>query len=181
MLLDVDIRKNNLGRKTLDKRTHTTQLQLKSIIRREVRVIFSKFRTVVCEDLSRKFSGKSLGKNANRKLSAWCKGEIHQALTEIAARTSSVLKVVNPAYTSQVDHLTGTLLGTRKGDGFIRYTGDVIQADYNAAMNILARDQDKDINRFMPYPKVKQILLERTACFIEKMKFGGGVPIKGLA
>jgi hypothetical protein len=57
----------------------------------------------------------------------------------------------------------------------------VVQADYNAAMNILARDQDKDINRFMPYQQVKQILLERTACFIEKMKFGGGVPIKGLA
>ena len=175
------IRKNNLGRKTLDQRTNATQAQLKSIIRREVRVIFSKFGTVVCEDLSGKFGGKSKGKNANRKLSAWCKGEIHQALTEIADRTGSVLKVVNPAYTSQVDHLTGTLLGTRKGDRFIRYTGDVVQADYNAAMNILARDKDKDINRFTPYQKVKQILLKRTACFIEKMKFGGGVPIEGLA
>ena len=175
------IRKNNLGRKTLDKRTHAAQAQLKSVIRRDVRVIFSKFETVVCEDLSGKFKGKSLGKNTNRKLSAWCKGEIHQALTEIADRTGSILKIVNPAYTSQVDYLTGTLLGTRKGDCFIRYTGEVVQADYNAAMNILARDNDKDINRFMPYQKVKEILLQRTACFIKKMKFGGGVPIEGLA
>jgi IS605 OrfB family transposase len=175
------LRKNNLGRKTLDKRINTTQAQLKSMIRCDVKVIFSKFNTVVCEDLSGKFSGKSLGKNTNRKLSAWCKGEIHQALTEIADRTGSTIKVVNPAYTSQVDHLTGTLLGTRKGDCFIRYTGEVVQADYNAAMNILARDQDKDIKRFTPYQAVKEILLKRTACFIEKMKLGGGVSIEGLA
>ena len=77
--------------------------------------------------------------------------------------------------------MTGTLLGTRKGDRFIRYTGDVVQADYNAAMNILARDKDKDITRFTPYQKVKEILLKRTACFIEKTKLGGGVPIEGLA
>jgi hypothetical protein len=73
------------------------------------------------------------------------------------------------------------LTTTRKGDCFIRYTGEVLQADYNAALNILARDNDKDINRVTPYQKVKQILLKRTACFTEKMKLGGGVPIEGLA
>jgi IS605 OrfB family transposase len=175
-----NIRKNNLGRKTLNKRTHKVQAQLKSVIRRDVSVIFSKFGTVVCEDLSGKFKSKSFGKNTNRKLSAWCKGEIHQALIEIADRTGSVLKIINPAYTSQVDYLTGTLLGTRKGDSFIRYTGEVVQADYNAAHVVLARDDDKAINRYMPYQKVKQILLERTARFIENMKLGSGVPIEGL-
>lgn len=176
-----NIKKYNLGRKTLDKRVKTTQAQLKSVIRRDVSLIFSKFGTVVCEDLSGKFKHKSRGKNTNRKLSAWCKGEIHKALTEISDRTGSTIKIVNPAYTSQVDHLTGTLLGTRKGDCFIRYTGEVLQADYNAAMNILARDNDKDINRYTPYQTVKRILLQRTACFTEKMKLGGGVPIEGLA
>ena len=175
------IKRHNLGRKTLDKRVKATQAQLKSVIHRDVKKLFSKFGTVVSEDLSGKFKSKSRGKNTNRKLSAWCKGEIHQALTEIADRTGSTIKVVNPAYTSQVDCLTGTLLGTRKGDCFIRYTGEVLQADYNAAMNILSRDNDKDINRYMPYQEVKKILLQRTACFIEKMKFGGGVPIEGLA
>ena len=175
------IKKNNLRRKTLDKRVKAIQAQLKSVIRRDVRGIFAKFGTVVCEDLSGKFKGKPRGKNTNRKLSAWCKGEIHQALTEIAGRTGSTIKIVNPAYTSQVDHLTGTLLGTRKGDCFIRYTGEVLQADYNAAMNILARDNDKDINRYTPCQKVKQILLQRTACFMETMRLGGGAPIEGLA
>lgn len=179
-----NIKKHNLGRKTLDKRVKTTQAQLKSVIRRDVRRIFNQFGTVVCEDLSGKFKGQSRGKNTNRKLSAWCKGEIHKALTEIADRTGSIIKIVNPAYTSQVDHLTGTLLGTRKGDCFIRYTGAMgamLQADYNAAMNILARDNDKEINRYTPYQTVKRILLQRTACFTEKMKLGGGVPIEGLA
>ncbi len=176
-----NILKNNLGRKKLNKKIQVTQAQLKSVIRHDIKHIFADYKTVVCEDLSKTFKSKSLGKNTNRKLSAWCKGEIHQALTEIAERTDSIIKIVNPAYTSQVDHLTGTLLGTRKGDRFIRYTGDVVQADYNAAMNILARDKDKDINRFTPYQKVKQILLKRTACFVEQMKLGGGVPIEGLA
>lgn len=175
------IKRHNLGRKTLDKRVKATKTQLKSIIRHGVKHIFSQFGTVVCEDLSARFKHKSLGKNTNRKLSAWCKGEIHQALTEMAERTNSILKIVNPAYTSQVDHLTGTLLGTRQGDRFIRYTGEVLQADYNAALNILARDNDPDITRFTPYQKVKEILLKRTACFIEQMKFGGGEPIEGLA
>jgi IS605 OrfB family transposase len=175
------IRRNNLGRKTLDKHTQKTQARLKSVIRRDVRILFSRCGTVVCEDLSQVVKSKSRGKNTNRKLSAWCKGEIHNALTEIADRTGSIIKIVNPAYTSQVDYLTGTLLGTRKGDCFIRYTGEVVQADYNAAMNILARDNDKDINRYTPYQTVKRILLQRTACFTEKMKLGGGVPIEGLA
>jgi IS605 OrfB family transposase len=176
-----NIRKNNLGRQKITKRTRATQARLKAMIRKDVKVIFSRYGTVVCEDLAATFKSKSLGKNTNRKLSAWCKGEIHRALTEIADRTGSVVKVVNAAYTSQVDHLTGTLLGTRQGDRFIRYTGDVIQADYNAALNILARYNDQDINRFTPYQKVKEILLVRTACFIEKMKCDGGVPITGLA
>lgn len=167
-----NIRKNNLGRIKMDKQTAKVQAQLKSVIRCDVKAIFSKFGTVVCEDLSGRFGGKSKGKNTNRKLSAWCKGEIHQALTEIADRTGASLKVVNPAYTSQVDHLTGTLLGERKGDRFIRYTGDVIQADYNAAMNILERDNDKEITRFTPYQTVKKILLKRTACFVEKQSLG---------
>jgi IS605 OrfB family transposase len=178
---NINILKNNLGRKKLIKQTDKIQMQLKSIIRCDVKKLFAHYGTVVCEDLSVKFKNKNLGKKTNRRLSAWCKGEIHKALTEISQRTDSELKIVNPAYTSQVDYLTGTLLGTRKGDCFIRYTGEVIQADYNAANVILARGNDKEINRFTPYQKVKEILLKRTACFIEKMKLGGGVPIEGLA
>lgn len=41
-------------------------------------------------------------------------------------------------------------------------TGEVLHADNNAAANVLARMSDPDITRFMPYKKVKEILLART-------------------
>jgi hypothetical protein len=39
--------------------------------------------------------------------------------------------------------------------------GEVMQADQNAAVNILARLHDKELHRWLPFQKVKQILLER--------------------
>jgi hypothetical protein len=39
-------------------------------------------------------------------------------------------------------------------------------------MNILERDNDKEITRFTPYQTVKKILLKRTACFVEKQSLG---------
>ena len=44
--------------------------------------------------------------------------------------------------------ITGTLLGVRNGDCFTRYTGEVLQADKNAATNILHRGTDVEITRF---------------------------------
>lgn len=45
---------------------------------------------------------------------------------------------------------------------FIVQTGDVLQADHNAALNVLARLDDQEIERFTPYLKVRQILLARS-------------------
>jgi len=56
----------------------------------------------------------------------------------------------------------GLLTGTRKGDKFYRENGEVVQADYNAARNVLARLDDPDIGRWMNFRKVKSILQERT-------------------
>jgi hypothetical protein len=36
-----------------------------------------------------------------------------------------------------------------------------MQADLNAAINILARLNDKELHRWLPFAKVKQILLKR--------------------
>ena len=69
---------------------------------------------------------------------------------------------VKPAYTSQMDARHGTLLGDRQGDRFYCFDGVVLQADLNAARNILARRDDNEIHRYTPYPKVKAILLGRT-------------------
>jgi hypothetical protein len=36
-----------------------------------------------------------------------------------------------------------------------------MQADLNAAVNVKARSDDKELHRWLPFLKVKQILLER--------------------
>ncbi|MCP4701169.1 MAG: transposase, partial [Gammaproteobacteria bacterium] len=68
----------------------------------------------------------------------------------------------NAAYTSQIDSRNGCLAGVRKGDLFHCEDGEVLQADENAARNVLARLHDPGIDRWTPYKKVKSILLERT-------------------
>nr|WP_248277744.1 transposase [Brasilonema sp. UFV-L1] len=94
------------------------------------------------------------------------KGELQASIDLIALETGSTVSVVNPAYTSQVDSLTGTLLGRRSGDRFIRYTGDVIQADLNAAVNIRVRGTDNNITRYMKSGDVESELLTRTVRYL---------------
>ena len=72
-------------------------------------------------------------KKLNRNLAEWCKGTLQTALEEISYRRQSMTTVVNAAYTSQVDSRYGVLLGTRHGDRFFTFDGEVIQADCNAA------------------------------------------------
>lgn len=163
-----NIIKNNLGRKKLDHTTKAKQNELKSIIRKDVNKLFGKYSRVVCEDLSQHIKSKGQMKRMNRILGNWCKGEIQKSLEEIAMRTGSTVAVVNPAYTSQVNRKNGTLLGTRSGDYFTSHTGEVFHADKNAGGNILDRDSDRDITRYMKAEQVLKVLLNRTACFLEQ-------------
>ncbi len=48
---------------------------------------------------------------------------------------------------------TGLLQGKHVGDEFYRANGDVFQADPDAALNVLAKLGDPEINRFIPYQK----------------------------
>ena len=76
--------------------------------------------------------------------------------------------LVNAAYTSQVDSRNGTLTGRRVGDRFYCEDGEVLQADENAARNVLARLCDPEIDRWTPYKQVGAILLART----ERLRLG---------
>ncbi len=57
---------------------------------------------------------------------------------------------VNPAYASPVDSRTGLLQGTRRGDRCCGLDGVVLDADTNAARNILARLYDDAITLYTP-------------------------------
>lgn len=56
-------------------------------------------------------------------------------------------------------------MGERCGDSFYCHDGEVLDADHNAAQNILARMDDSEIQLYMPYAEVKAILRERTEQF----------------
>nr|WP_293122020.1 zinc ribbon domain-containing protein [Moorena sp. SIO4G3] len=105
----------------------------------------------------------------SRKLSSWMKGVVRDSLQKWADWTGSVVTEVQPSYTSQIDSRNGTLLGKRTGDNFTGFDGVVLQADYNAAKNILARATDKEVTRYMSRTEVQAVLLRRTARYLEGM------------
>jgi IS605 OrfB family transposase len=156
------IRKNNLGRKKLNRRKKKHQAKVKTIVFTAVNHIVDKAETVVCEDLTKTFKSRNLGKNTNRRLSGWVKGLMASAIDIVASRRGSRVVQVNAAYTSQICSKCGCL-GKRTGDKFhcASGCGAGMQADLNAAINVKARLDDKELHRWLPFKKVKQILLER--------------------
>ncbi|MYC61895.1 MAG: transposase [Caldilineaceae bacterium SB0661_bin_34] len=101
-------------------------------------------------------------KDTNCRLHGWVKGVMADTLTSISRRRGSALALVNPAYTSQIDSRTGLLQGTRRRDRFYCLDGVVLDADTNAACNILARLYDEEITLYMPHGEAKSLLAERT-------------------
>jgi IS605 OrfB family transposase len=156
------IQKHNLGRKKLNRRKNKHQAKIKTIIFTAVNRIVDKAETIVCEDLTKNFKSRNLGKNTNRKLSGWVKGLMAEAIDIVASRRGSRVVQINAAYTSQTCSKCGCF-GKRTGDRFhcASGCGAVMQADLNAAINILARLYDKELHRWLSFQKVKQILLER--------------------
>jgi len=143
------IRKHNLGRKKLNLRSQRHQAQVKTIVFTAVNRVVDKAKTVVCEDLTKTFkSRKNYGKNTNRRLSGWVKGLMASAIDIVASRRGSRVVQVNAAYTSQICSQCGCL-GKRTGNKFhcAWGCGAVMQTDLNAAVNILARSDDKELHR----------------------------------
>jgi len=160
------ILKNNLGYKVKSRRLKKEKATIQNFIRRDLRRVITSPTRIFAEDLTSPIKGKQQAKQINRKLNQWMKGELQASLEKISKETGSTLSVVNPAYTSQMCSQTGTLLGQRNGNSFIRFTGDVIQADKNAAMNILQRGSDREITRWMKYAEVRRVLILRTVRYL---------------
>lgn len=158
------VQKHNLGRTKLDKQAVKHQSAVRTIVHEAVNAVVDKAAVIVCEDLTSPIAGKKFSKNVSRRLSSWTKGVIAQAIENVSHRRGSTVIHVNAAYTSQMDSRNGTLSGKRSGDKFYCEDGVVLQADVNAARNVLARSQDHEIGLWTPYQQVKSILLKRTEC-----------------
>jgi IS605 OrfB family transposase len=155
------IMRNNLGIKKRFKQNSKIKQQIRGHCFKAAHAVADKAKIIIAEDLTASIKKKSNWKKYNRLMSSWMKKSITEALETVSKVRGSDLHYVNAAYTSQMDSKTGQLLGVRVGDKFHHVNGDVSHADINAACNIKQRLYDKDITRYMPYQKVKQILLNR--------------------
>ena len=164
------IRSNNLGRVKLGSRRERAHEQLRTIAYQAAHSIVDKAAMVGSEDLTSLIRGKNQWRHYNRRMSAWAKGVLAQALEEVCVQRGAMHVVVNAAYTSQMDSFTGLLEGRREGDKFYRANGDVLQADFNAARNVKLRMDDPEITRYMPYLQVKHILLSRSSGATERQQ-----------
>ncbi|MBK1649610.1 RNA-guided endonuclease TnpB family protein [Rhabdochromatium marinum] len=162
------IRRFNLGRKKLNRQIDKTHARIRDVVFQSVHKVVDKAAVIAAEDLTAPMAGKSFGKNVNRRLASWTKGVIAEALDRVSIRRGSAVVLINPAYTSQIDSRTGCLDGQRRGDRFYCSDGVVLQADQNAARNVLARLSDPDIDRFTSFKQVKAILQART----ERLRLG---------
>jgi len=152
----------NLGTKKKTRTRRRFTAKARTVTFEAAHAVTSKASAIVAEDLTHPLAGRRpRGKNMNRRLTGWTKGLTAEALSSVSERRGSALVLVNAAYTSQADPVTGTL-GVRRGDRLYCASGDVWDADHAAAINILQRASDPDITLFTPYTRVRQILQERT-------------------
>lgn len=163
------ILQNNLGYKVKSKKLKKEKATIQNVIRRDLRQVIKQPLIIFAEDLTSSIKGKKNSKATNRKLNQWMKGELQVSLEQIAKERGCIVKAVNPAFSSQTDSLTRTLLGERIGDRFIRFTGDEIQADYNASKEIEFRGSDGDLLVGMKVQEVLEVLLGRTIRYLHSM------------
>jgi hypothetical protein len=96
-------------------------------------------------------------------MSNWAKGVLAESLESVSKARRSRLRLVNAAYTSQMDSHTRRLEGKRVYDKFYHVNGDISHAGNNAAANIKHRADDTEISLYMSHQTVKRILLYRIA------------------
>lgn len=164
------IQRCNLGRIKIDRRKERVRKHLRTIVFQSAHAIVDKASVVVSEDLAASISNNQTWKRYNRLMSAWAKGVLAEALDSVCTQRQAKHCLVNAAYTSQMDSVTGLLQGKRVADRFYRINGDVIQADHNAASNVLRRYYDTEITRYMPYREVRNILLSRSPAQLSVMR-----------
>ncbi len=157
-----NIERNNLGRKKLNARRQKHTRRVRDLAFKAAHSVVDKASVIVCEDLTSPINGSSWGKDQNRRLAGWVKGLLAEAIDTVSRRRGASVVLVNGAYTSQMDSRYGILLGERKGDTFHCFDGDVLDADTNAARNILARRDEPEIQLYTPYREVRRLLQDRT-------------------
>lgn len=77
------IKKHNLGRKKIEARKETTQKRLRTIAYQSAHSVVDKAAIVASEDLTAVIASKHQWKRFNRRMSAWAKGALAEALDSV--------------------------------------------------------------------------------------------------
>ena len=133
---------------------------------------FSWKKYVVCEDLSR-MRGKAKSKKLSRLVTAWIRSILKNRLEFKVSQRCSLLKRVNPAYSSQGCPFCGWVhRSNRSGDNFeCRFCRHGALSDWMAALVLLAREDDPEICLWTPKHRVKSILQQRFRRRLERWDF----------
>ena len=157
------IRKHNLGRKKQRARYIRDIGVIKTIVNRELNLLFTRktnpIKEIVVEDLSARMK-VHFGKKWNRRLSGWMRGYLQERIRYKAKKHGIEVSEVNPAYSSrECPRCHCTDKKNRRGDVFkCSYCGYHEHADLVAALNILGRLGDKEIRKGMSPSRVKAVL-----------------------
>jgi transposase len=151
----------NLGRVKYRRQLAGARQAIRTETYQAINDLVDNAKVIGAEDLTRRIAGRSRGRAWNRRLAAWTKGVTARALRDVSDRRGSAVVLVNAAYTSQTDSRNGTF-GRRCGRWFYCFDGVVLDAEQNAAANVLHRMSDPDITLWTPRARVCQIIAART-------------------
>lgn len=154
---------NNLGKKKLNKLSERIREKSRSYINHELDLFFEaeKPTEIIKEDLTwENLNGKNKGKNFNRIINRWEKGYLDSQIEWKSEQRGIKITNVNPAYTSQICHICDNF-GIRDGEIFTcPHCGNKMDADVNAAHNIMKRKEIEGINIYTSASKVKEHYLK---------------------
>lgn len=161
------IKQCHLGKKKYNKKHTRAVKHMESVINHSIRMFMEEMEPseIVLEDLSFVTDRKRLrSKSYNRKMASWQKGILDERLIYIAKIFGAEASHVNAAYTSQYCCTCGSKLGPRYGKHSSFAECEIcgtVNANTNAAGNILARKSDRKIMQYTPYKEVKAICDKR--------------------
>ena len=134
---------NRLSKKKRDSKNYKQLLHYKTCKINEVVnkfINFYKDTDFVCENLRNVKHASKLYKSLNNKLQYWSYRQVLDKLDQLSEIEGFNLIKIDPAYTSQTCSNCGTILkSNRNGEFYNCSCGLIIDADTNAAINILHR------------------------------------------
>lgn len=150
------IRWNKRKLQSKQRHSHSARIKLKKLSKREYNfssnyihhvvnnVLKIDASTIIIEDLN-KIKSKNNGKRLNNRLSQMPFYMLKTILTYKAQALGKRVEMVKPHYTSQLDY-RGLDNGVRKGCRYYASDGIVLDADLNAANNILLRGSKHSVS-----------------------------------